>query len=683
MNSDYVALPAVYASLRISWWSTSGLGVPQVGGGTAAPSPDYALGAFAAANALLDPAVMYSFRGALSGITGATADATFVSALRIVATGELWPLEDTDPINAGSKNSSADVVDEVLGSGAAVAASALAAGARRLALKQLPMRGGEPRRRGLGLDLLRPAAGAPAPGSPAVEVTFLTLCATAASANNRSAVLARTDATVLALATTDARASLAGALNASISAFNVSLDVASLKVVSLTFRRSRFAALLDFLRRNIVAVICSAAALMAALLLVLWWRVAKKRKLARRIKLSMRVAPLRSAAALALEREAAVLSPEQRDARARLAELEGRLRKSAYGDGSEFAGDAAGASSALSPTADSLLGALDFQAVTSATDDGTDVGSVPGAQYSTRASTHTGFEGVVAVANRSASVAWETGSAVSAAGGSGGEGGAPPAPPDGSAAGEITAARSFLLLPSARGGGAKLRRQRAGGAVAALLPELREGGVEATARGAVAASERSRANVARLKERAAGGGAGALAARRRLVAGASAMLAAVGSPDASPTRLANAAASSAASAAAVARTAVAAAERARESRAVDHAPGDVPPPPLIGAVSNRQRSPNQRRRRGGRGGGGSGLGVAASAAARGGSSSERNTSPERSSPERSPPRSRPGSGGTAATQPPAPPPRYAADGVPVAGIRAKLAMPADEGEHLL
>lgn len=657
-------------------------------GGAAAPSPDYALGAFAAANALLDPAVMYRFRGALSGITGATADATFVSALRIAATGEVWSLEDTDPINAGSKNSSADVVDEVLGAGAADAASALAAGALRRALMQLPMRGGAARRRGLGLDLLRPAAGAPAPGSPAVEVTFLTLCATAASANNRSAALARAGAAGLALATSDARASLAGALNASYYAFNVSLDVASLKVVSLTFRRSRFAALLDFLRRNIVAVICSAAALMAALLLVLWWRVANKKKVARRIKLSMRVAPLRSVAASALEREAAALSPEQRDARARLAELEGRLRKSAFGDGdgAEIAGDAAGASSALSPTADSLSGAFDLRAVTSATDNGTDGGSVPGAQYSTRASTHTGFEGVVAVANRSASVAWETGSAVSVAGGSGGEGGAPPEPPGGAAAGEITAARSFLLLPSARGGGAKLRRPHASRAAAALLPdnaELREVEVEATARGAVAASERSRANVARLKERAAGGGAGALAARRRLVAGASAVLAAAGSHDASPTRLADAAASSAASAAAAARTAVAAAERARASRVVDHAPGDAPPPPLPGAVGDRQRSPNQRRRRGGRGGGGSGVGVAASAAARGGSSSERNTSPERSSPERSPPRSRPGSGGTAATQPPAPPPRSATDGISTAGIRAKLMIAADEGANLL
>ena len=732
-----VQLPAVQSALRVSWWSVSGEGggAPQRLGAPPAPSPNFAMGAFAAANALLDHATMLRFRAALAGLTGAPVDAVFVSALRIVTTGEVWPLEASDPVNAGSLNSTDDVVDMVVGATNAAAMSGGGARARRAAAAAAPPRPPLRANRRLNLQLTRPLAGGAAPGSPTVEVTLLTLCPNVAVANNRSAALSRVGDAALLAATADARGGLADALQADPSSINATLDTGSLRVVSLNYRRSRFAALLDFLRRNITTVIACSSALMLVLLLFCACRLRYKKSMERRILLAKRVAPSKSSGVAALEADAAAMSPEQKLERARLAALEGRLRKNAWEEeraedrlrknaweeeGAEGEGGGAGAgavagaaaaaaaaSVAPAPTSESMDGAFVLRTATSASNQG----SVPGAQFSTQSSAvHTGFEGVVEVANRSASLAWDTGSD---AGGSAvaaprWDGEVAPLPGAAGIPGEITAGRSVLI--TAPHGGAGMRSPRmprlnvprpaAPTAPAPAQPgeeELLEGEhVEATARGAVAASERSRANMARLKKRS--DAAGALGGRRRLLAGAVASLAGAATAvptlppsDASPSRLAHAATESAAAATAAARTSVAASERAQAARGGGGGGDD----------GEEGRSP-RRRRRGGRGGGGSGVGLAGGGL--GGSSTEHHSEPERdsstdrraaspvrSSPERSPPRSparsRPGSAGTQATQAPAPPqlparsapPSDAA--APVAGITARLAVPPVGGKR--
>ena len=344
MEVDFgtLELPAVYAKLRVWWWSVTGVGaargegrgggngggagggIERGGGRAAAPSPNYALGAFALANALLQPEAMRGFRAAIAGVTGARVDAVLASAISIAATGEVWALEAGDPVNAGALNVSMDdLVDQVMGGAAALAGErrllAGGGGGGGAALGDGPP--SRRRQRRLDLALLRPAPGAAVAGSPLVEITLLTLCATKAEAENRSAALARAGGADGGASLDAARTALADALNAPPATLNTSIDTDALRVVSLSYKRSRFAALLDFLRRNIVGVVLAGVLLSLLLLLLAAYRSRLKQAVQRR----RRLARLDSAAVAPAPRAAEKRLPGEWKDRSRLAALEAQL----------------------------------------------------------------------------------------------------------------------------------------------------------------------------------------------------------------------------------------------------------------------------------------------------------------------------------------------------------------------
>jgi len=255
-------------------------------------------------------------------LPSAVVDQVYISGITAAATGAVTAYNSTARINVdGNVFSNVDAFFSALSSGASLSAGgggggtpAAAAAQRRVLRANLafaaPKSGmtrriGGAARRASSLDLVVPAAAAPAPGSTAATVTFNVVFASVADAALvKASLTAPTIMGVTAAAAPVLRAlagggtSIAAALsNATRANVTAEVDAASVKSITLDFRRTVWLVFLQWLYDNIRVVLAGACVLIVGFTALIAASREKKRRAA--VSAVRRAAAARAKAAIA------------------------------------------------------------------------------------------------------------------------------------------------------------------------------------------------------------------------------------------------------------------------------------------------------------------------------------------------------------------------------------------------